>query len=89
MAIHSRFEAGAPKWRFYRDINEADAFDKIVSVEMFEQLGEEQLPTYFKQAWRLLRPGVSSSTMELLVPPPQKHWTNQTSSVAMSFLMVR
>jgi cyclopropane-fatty-acyl-phospholipid synthase len=41
----------------YRDINEADAFDKIVSVGMFELVGEEQLPTYFKQAWRLLRPG--------------------------------
>jgi cyclopropane-fatty-acyl-phospholipid synthase len=43
--------------RDYRDVNEAEAFDKIASIEMFEQVGEALLPTYFKQAWRLLRPG--------------------------------
>ena len=43
--------------RDYRDVNEADSFDKIVSVGMFEHVGEALLPTYFKQAWQLLRPG--------------------------------
>lgn len=41
----------------YRDVNEADAFDKIVSVGMFELVGEVQLLAYFKKALRLLRPG--------------------------------
>jgi cyclopropane-fatty-acyl-phospholipid synthase len=43
--------------RDYRDVNEANSFDKIVSVGMFEHVGEALLPTYFKQAWHLLRPG--------------------------------
>ena len=43
--------------RDYRDINEANSFDKIVSVGMFEHVGEKLLPTYFRQAWHLLRPG--------------------------------
>ncbi len=41
----------------YRDISVADTFDKIVSVGMFELVGEAQMPTYFKKAWHLLRPG--------------------------------
>lgn len=41
----------------YRDLDEAEAFDKIASIEMFEQVGEALLPIYFKQVWRLLRPG--------------------------------
>ena len=32
-------------------------FEKIVSVGMFEHVGESQLPLYFQHAWRLLRPG--------------------------------
>ena len=43
--------------RDYRDMNEANSFDKIVSVGMFEHVGEKLLPTYFRQAWQLLRPG--------------------------------
>ena len=43
--------------RDYRDVTEANAFDKIVSVGMFEHVGEALLPAYFEQAWRLLRPG--------------------------------
>ena len=43
--------------RDYREVTEADSFDKIVSVGMFEHVGESLLPTYFKQAWQLLRPG--------------------------------
>src|SRR5579875_1699158 len=43
--------------RDYRDMNEEYAYEKIVSVGMFEHVGEALLPTYFKQAWQLLRPG--------------------------------
>ncbi|HXZ03535.1 MAG TPA: cyclopropane-fatty-acyl-phospholipid synthase family protein, partial [Ktedonobacteraceae bacterium] len=43
--------------RDYREVTEANSFDKIVSVGMFEHVGESLLPTYFKRAWHLLRPG--------------------------------
>jgi cyclopropane-fatty-acyl-phospholipid synthase len=41
----------------YRELDTPEGYDKIVSVGMFEHVGESQLPTYFQQAWRLLRPG--------------------------------
>jgi cyclopropane-fatty-acyl-phospholipid synthase len=41
----------------YRALNETGAFEKIVSVGMFEHVGESQLPLYFQHAWKLLRPG--------------------------------
>jgi cyclopropane-fatty-acyl-phospholipid synthase len=40
----------------YRDL-EAESFDKIVSVGMFEHVGVSHLPEYFTQAYRLLKPG--------------------------------
>src|SRR6266849_773641 len=43
--------------RDYRDVNQPGSFDKIVSVGMFEHVGETLLPVYFKQAWSVLRPG--------------------------------
>ncbi len=43
--------------RDYRDVTEVQSYDKLVSVGMFEHVGESLLPTYFKQAWQLLRPG--------------------------------
>ncbi len=42
--------------RDYRDL-EQESFDKIVSVGMFEHVGRMNLPTYFAQAYRLLKPG--------------------------------
>jgi len=42
--------------RDYRDLSE-EPFDKIVSVGMFEHVGQSHLPEYFSQAYRLLRPG--------------------------------
>jgi len=39
----------------YRDVN--GTFDKLVSVGMFEHVGEEKLSVYFRKAWDLLRPG--------------------------------
>jgi cyclopropane-fatty-acyl-phospholipid synthase len=41
----------------YRALDSAGGFDKVVSVGMVEHVGESHLPVYFRQAWRLLRPG--------------------------------
>jgi cyclopropane-fatty-acyl-phospholipid synthase len=43
--------------RDYREVDEAEAYDKLVSVGMFEHVGERLLPEYFARAWRALRPG--------------------------------
>jgi cyclopropane-fatty-acyl-phospholipid synthase len=43
--------------RDYRELEGNDRFDKIVSVGMFEHVGEAMMPTYFRRAWELLRPG--------------------------------
>jgi cyclopropane-fatty-acyl-phospholipid synthase len=39
----------------YRDLDEQ--FDHVVSIEMFEAVGEEYWPTYFETVHRVLRPG--------------------------------
>jgi cyclopropane-fatty-acyl-phospholipid synthase len=60
--------------RDYRDVNEASSFDKIVSVGMFEHVGEELLPRYFKQAWYVLRPGgvfLNHGIAKVITHPPQ------------------
>ncbi len=41
----------------YRDIEHDLPYDKIVSVGMFEHVGEALLPEYFRRAWDMLRPG--------------------------------
>ena len=41
----------------YRDIDHDLQYDKIVSVGMFEHVGEALLPEYFQRTWNLLRPG--------------------------------
>lgn len=41
----------------YRDVPEAQPFDKIASVGMFEHVGRRNLPAYFGKVHRLLRPG--------------------------------
>jgi cyclopropane-fatty-acyl-phospholipid synthase len=41
----------------YREIEEWETYDKLVSVGMFEHVGEARLPDYFSRAYRLLRPG--------------------------------
>ncbi len=43
--------------RDYREMNEPGGFDKLVSVGMFEHVGEKILPEYFKRAWNFLRHG--------------------------------
>ena len=39
----------------YRDLNEK--YDRIVSIEMFEAVGESYWPTYFEQVRNCLKPG--------------------------------
>jgi cyclopropane-fatty-acyl-phospholipid synthase len=41
----------------YRDVQEHGSFNKLVSIGMVEHVGEEKLPEYFVQAFKLLRPG--------------------------------
>tara|TARA_R110001592_G_scaffold359498_1_gene666238 strand:+ start:1982 stop:3313 length:1332 start_codon:yes stop_codon:yes gene_type:complete len=41
----------------YRDLKGEAEYDKLVSVGMFEHVGLKNLPTYFKIANRLLKPG--------------------------------
>jgi cyclopropane-fatty-acyl-phospholipid synthase len=43
--------------RDYRDVDEPKGYDKLVSVGMFEHVGESMLSEYFERAWRLLRAG--------------------------------
>jgi cyclopropane-fatty-acyl-phospholipid synthase len=43
--------------RDYRQVDEPEGFDALVSVGMFEHVGAAMLPIYFAQAYRLLRPG--------------------------------
>ena len=43
--------------RDYRELSEAEPYDKIASVGMFEHVGRAQLPDYFAKIHRLLRPG--------------------------------
>lgn len=41
----------------YRDLPEAQPYDSIASVGMFEHVGRANLPVYFHQVLRLLKPG--------------------------------
>src|SRR5262249_17809527 len=44
------------EYRDYRDIDEPEGFDKLVSVGVTEHVGRAMMATFFQQAWRLLRP---------------------------------
>jgi cyclopropane-fatty-acyl-phospholipid synthase len=41
----------------YREFGEPQTYDALVSVGMFEHVGEAKLPVYFKQAYNLVKPG--------------------------------
>jgi cyclopropane-fatty-acyl-phospholipid synthase len=43
--------------RDYREVDEHESFDKLVSVGMYEHVARTALPDYFGHAWRLLKPG--------------------------------
>ncbi len=70
LSEHCRVEV-----RDYRDVNQQHSFDKIVSVGMFEHVGQSLLPTYFRQAWHLLRPGgvfLNHGIASVITDPPQR-----------------
>ena len=55
----------------YRDLPEHEPFDKIASVGMFEHVGRQNLPMYFRKIHNLLEPGglmmnqgITSATFE-------------------------
>ena len=41
----------------YRDVPEIEGYDKVTSVGMFEHVGMKNLPLYFAQMHRMLKPG--------------------------------
>src|SRR5262249_7554888 len=41
----------------YRNVQDARGFDKIAAIGILEHVGETHLPTYFRKARDLLRPG--------------------------------
>jgi cyclopropane-fatty-acyl-phospholipid synthase len=41
----------------YREVDEREGFDALVSVGMFEHVGAAMLPAYFEKALSLMRPG--------------------------------
>ena len=43
--------------RDYREVDQLEGFDKLVSVGMYEHVAREALGDYFRHAWRLLKPG--------------------------------
>jgi cyclopropane-fatty-acyl-phospholipid synthase len=43
--------------RDYRELEGEGRFDKLASVGMIEHVGRGKLHLYFRQAWRMLRPG--------------------------------
>jgi cyclopropane-fatty-acyl-phospholipid synthase len=43
--------------RDYRELPDAEPFDKIASIGMFEHVGHAQLPAYFRKIFSLLKPG--------------------------------
>jgi cyclopropane-fatty-acyl-phospholipid synthase len=56
----------AVELRDYRDVT--GRFDKIVSIEMLEQVGYEYLPRFFTMATRLLRPGGRLALQTITMP---------------------
>lgn len=52
LSDHCRVEV-----RDYRQLDDTQEFDALVSVGMFEHVGADLLPTYFEKAWKLLKPG--------------------------------
>ncbi|MCX5479792.1 cyclopropane-fatty-acyl-phospholipid synthase [Kaistia geumhonensis] len=49
----------------YRDVD--GVFDRIVSVEMIEAVGEEYWPSYFETLWRRLAPGGKAVIQSILI----------------------
>jgi cyclopropane-fatty-acyl-phospholipid synthase len=68
----------------YRDLEDSHQFDKIVSVGMFEHVGEALLPEYFRRAWDLLQPGGVFLNSGIASTPSRLH-NGPSLSIAMFF----
>jgi len=55
------------KFQDYRD--ETGQYDRIVSIEMFEAVGEKYWPTYFSQVQRCLKPGGKAGLQIITIKP--------------------
>jgi cyclopropane-fatty-acyl-phospholipid synthase len=62
--------------RDYRDVHET--YDRIVSIEMYEAVGEEYWPTYFATIARALKPGGRASIQGITINPAIfEHYRNK------------
>jgi cyclopropane-fatty-acyl-phospholipid synthase len=71
--------------RDYRQVDEPESFDAVVSIGMVEHVGERMLPEYFRQAWRLLRPGGVFLNHGIAHPPGAGHDTEGSFTEAFVF----
>ncbi|KQR67805.1 cyclopropane-fatty-acyl-phospholipid synthase [Rhizobium sp. Leaf384] len=55
------------KFQDYRD--ETGTYDRVVSIEMFEAVGEKFWPTYFSQVRRCLKPGGRAGLQIITIKP--------------------
>jgi len=58
--------------RDYRELDEPEGYDRLVSVCMFEHVGADLLPAWFRQAGRLLRPGGTFLNQGIALNPCEK-----------------
>lgn len=65
----------------YRDINQEQPFDKVVSVGMVEHVGQAKFDEYFQAAMKALRPGGLFLNHAIAT-----HWTKQDSWFERTFL---
>jgi len=54
------------RYQDYRDISDAP-FDAVLSIEMFEAVGKEYWSTYFKNVYRLLKPGGKACIQTIVI----------------------
>ncbi|CAD7695206.1 unnamed protein product [Ostreobium quekettii] len=52
----------------YRQCPGAGTFDKVVSIEMIEAVGHENMDGYFATIWRMLKPGGAAAIQAISVP---------------------
>jgi len=69
----------------YREVDDFGAYDRLVSVGMFEHVGEALLPVYFERAYRLLRPGGAFLNHGIARRAVARGWDPQSFSNAYVF----
>ena len=69
----------------YREVEEWEQYDALVSVGMFEHVGEKLLPVYFERAYRLLKPGGVFLNHGIARRAIEKGWNPQSFSNAYVF----